>query len=264
MSAENITELTGEAINLSICENTGNTNDKFTSYKELYNQHDQYASDKWEQYFDAYDAAFHSFIGKNPDVLEIGVQNGGALQIASKYFINGNIYGVDINKKVCDLSFSDNITVYCFDAKNNSQFESYFGDKTFDTILDDGSHINSEVITTFRNLFPKIKPGGVYMIEDLHTSYWTEFGGEYLKKESSIELLKHFIDLLNAYHIRNKPSFINSLSAEDRYIVEWVDHISFYDSLAYIKKLEHPRTSAYKRTFSGKHCNVEKISHRCL
>jgi SAM-dependent methyltransferase len=234
----------------------------FTNYQEIYYQHDQYGSDKWEQYFSAYDKAFKEFVGKNPDVLEIGVQNGGGLQIASKYFINGNIYGIDINKKVCNLPFESNIKAYCFDAKDKTQFETYFKDKTFDTILDDGSHINSDITITFRNLFPKLKPGGVYMMEDLHTSYWPGYEGGYLKKESAIELLKHFVDLLHAYHIR-ESSFFEQLSPEDKYIVAWVDHIVFYDSVAYIKKLTQPRSKNYQRTFTGKYCNIAKISTNC-
>lgn len=48
----------------------------------------------------------------------------------------------------------------------------------FDIIIDDGCHIVEHQITSFKTLFPLIKPKGMYIIEDLHTSYWKEYGGK--------------------------------------------------------------------------------------
>ncbi len=229
----------------------------YPSYKEIYYNNEGYISDKWENYFDVYDSAYKKFINKNPDVLEIGVQNGGSLENAKKYFINGNIYGVDINPAVCKLEFSKNITTFCFDASDKREFEKYLEGIFFDIILDDASHICSEVINTFKNLFPKIKPGGVYVIEDLHTSYWSAYGGGLQEKNSSIEFLKKIIDLLNAYHITD--SFINILNDYESYMVKWVESITFYDGIAYIKKLEEPRNNKYKRVMHGKYANIVKL-----
>lgn len=229
----------------------------YTSYKDIYHQNDGYASHKWTNYFDVYDAAYQKFIGKSPNVLEIGVQNGGGLENSNKYFLNGNIYGVDINPKVCNLKFSPNIQVFCFDAANKQEFDKNLADINFDIILDDGSHKCSDVINSFNNLFSKVNPGGVYVIEDLHASYWSSHGGGMLKKDSSIEFLKHIIDLLNAYHVKN--NFVQKLSNEDLYLVQWVESITFYDSIAYIKKLEEPRNSAHQSIVRGKDRLVAKL-----
>ena len=47
----------------------------------------------------------------------------------------------------------------------------------FDLIIDDGSHVNAHVITTFEVLFPLLKTGGLYVVEDTQTSYWPVLGG---------------------------------------------------------------------------------------
>ena len=127
----------------------------------------------------------------------------------------------------------------------------YFKDINFDVIADDGSHINSDIIDNFKILFKKLSPNGVYLIEDLHTAYWDGYGGGYLKKTTAIEFLKSFVDLLNSYHIREK-NFIDNLSADEKYIFEWLESVSFYDSVAVIKKLKYPRKKPYKRVRLGK------------
>ena len=199
----------------------------------------------------------------------MGVQNGGSLQITSKYFINGNIYGVDILPEVCKMELGDNIKTYCFDIKNEKKLTEYFGDIKFDVILDDASHINSDVIAAFKILFRKLNAGGVYIIEDLHTSYWNEnYGGGYLRAESSIEFLKKFVDLLNAYHIKEnnfiknlfkENNFIKNLSEDERYVFEWLESITFYDSVAVIKKLKEPRYNPYIRVNAGDYQPIHKV-----
>jgi SAM-dependent methyltransferase len=238
----------------------------YVSYQDLHYSNDQHVSNKWTNYFEVYDEAFSKYIGNKPDVLEIGVQNGGGLQIAKEYFKNGNIYGIDINPEVCKMHLGDNIKTYCFNAVNKDDFDSNMGAIKFDTILDDGSHMNSDVIQTFKNLFERVKPGGVYVIEDLQTSYYDGIGfdGGYLKKDSSIEFLKGFVDLLNAYHVDGMVSrngyvlpFIRDLSDSDRYIFEWLGSVTFHDGIAYVRKLSAAREYVHELSQSGKHCPIQ-------
>jgi hypothetical protein len=80
-------------------------NDKKT-YLDRFGQHTGYVSDKWVQYLFIYDQLFERFQcdGKPITLLEIGVQNGGSLEIWEKYLPeNSKIYGVDINKKCAEL-----------------------------------------------------------------------------------------------------------------------------------------------------------------
>jgi hypothetical protein len=73
----------------------------------------------------------------------------------------------------------------------------------FDIIVDDGSHINNHVTHTFEKLFPRIKPGGVYVVEDVCTSYWEQYDGGYLKQDSSMEYFKRLTDDVNFRGLEN-------------------------------------------------------------
>ena len=64
----------------------------------------------------------------------------------------------------------------------------------FDVIIDDGGHTMTQQITSFIYLLPKVRSGGIYIIEDLETSYSPNYGGGYLLNNSTIELIKRFVD----------------------------------------------------------------------
>ena len=68
---------------------------------------------KWHHYFDIYEKYLSRFIGKNPTILEIGVKDGGSLELWDNYFVNKcKIYGVDINKKCKELEKNFNKLSY--------------------------------------------------------------------------------------------------------------------------------------------------------
>lgn len=224
---------------------------KTVSFKTIFYQHQENVSDKWVNYFDIYDECFRSYVDKKPNVLEIGVQNGGNLQILNKYLKNATLFGVDIDPKVRNLTLGSNINVYNFNITDELAINQYFKKTEFDIIIDDGSHICSDIIQTFKLLFSKLKPGGIFLIEDLHTSYWQSHGGSYLGADSAIEFFKKFADLLNFYHIKD-PHFEENLSLDDRYVFEWLRSIYFYDSVVVIHKLSKARKTHYPRVMVGK------------
>ena len=84
---------------------------------------------------------------------------------------------------------------------------------------------------TFEELFDHVKnDGGIYWCEDLHTSYWKEYGGGFKRNGSFIELSKTWIDTVNAHYSRGaeKPNDFT----------EHVKGISYYDSVVVIEKQE--------------------------
>lgn len=228
-----------------------NKDTKAVSFKTIFYHHKENVSDKWLNYFDIYDECFRNYVDKKPNVLEIGVQNGGNLQILNKYLKNATLFGVDIDPKVSNLTLGSNINVYNFNITDELAINQYFKKTEFDIIIDDGSHICSDIIQTFKLLFSKLKPGGIFLIEDLHTSYWQSHGGSYLGADSAIEFFKKFADLLNFYHIKD-PYFEENLSLDDRYVFEWLRSIYFYDSVVVIHKLSKARKTQYPRVMVGK------------
>lgn len=243
------TEILVDSIStLEIKNNCTHISGDYCDYITIAENHKDNWANKWDQYPAIYENNLHRFIDKNPTYLEIGVQNGGSIQIMNKYLRNANIFGVDIDTDVCNLDLKANATLFCFDINNMDIFQEKFGDTKFDIILDDGSHINDHVINTFKNLFPRIKPDGIFMIEDLHTSYWPSYKGGYLLKESSIEFLKHYIDILNGYYYMT-PSRLENLSEDDKYALKWIESIHFYDAVAVIKKHKFERKEYKQKTF---------------
>ena len=84
-------------------------------------------------------------------------------------------------------------------------------------------------INTFKELFPYISPEGIYLCEDIHTSYWLRYGGGHKRSGSFIEFTKNFIDALNAYHSEQR-----SLKVDD--FTKSVDSIHYYDSIVVVEK----------------------------
>jgi hypothetical protein len=72
-----------------------------------------------------------------------------------------------------------------------------------DLVLDDGSHQMEHVRTSLKVLFPRLTDGGVYMIEDLHTSYWKEFGGGYGSKGNFFSYVRDLVDDIHHWYHRN-------------------------------------------------------------
>ena len=71
-----------------------------------------------------------------------------------------------------------------------------------DIVLDDGSHVMKHVNASFDFFYPKMSMNSIYMVEDLHTAYWEDFGGGLHSESSFINRTKQMIDLLNAHHSR--------------------------------------------------------------
>ena len=162
-------------------------------------------ADKWEQYLSIYEVELAPYVrdGTPITLLEIGVQNGGSLELWSDYLPPGSqIVGIDIDSRVGELKFGNpNISVIVHDVTDTEGLRTILGNSTFDIIIDDGSHISSDVIRTFEYYFDYLAPGGKFIIEDLHASYYRSHGGGFREPGSSIEWLKSVVDALNADHI---------------------------------------------------------------
>ena len=67
----------------------------------------------------------------------------------------------------------------------------------FDIIIDDGSHRNDDMVISFETLFPVLKCGGMYVVEDLHCCYWYDEGN---KKNRFIDRIikNRIIDSVNS------------------------------------------------------------------
>ncbi|MEN3369783.1 MAG: hypothetical protein V7609_1926 [Verrucomicrobiota bacterium] len=159
---------------------------------------------KWAHYFEIYHRHFHPFRGRPVTVVEFGVYHGGSLQMWKDYFgKSGRIIGVDISPK-CKCLEEEQIEIVIGDQENR-EFLRRLGSEIgpIDILVDDGGHKMGQQIATFEEMFPIVRPGGIYLIEDLHTSYWEEYGGKFKGRGTFVEYAKGLIDHLHAWHSPN-------------------------------------------------------------
>jgi len=185
---------------------------------------------KWKHYFEIYNRHFSRFRGTNVHIVEFGVSHGGSLKMWKEYFgPNCKIFGVDINPH-CKTLEEDQIEIYIADQEDRKFLKSLAKNvPRIDILIDDGGHTMRQQINTFEELFTHIDKNGVYLCEDLHTSYWPAWGGGYRKSGSFIEYSKHFIDYINAWHSKT-----NRLSVTQ--FTESVHSLHYYDSILVIEK----------------------------
>lgn len=110
-------------------------------------------------------------------LLEIGVLDGRSLLTWKAYFPNATLYGLDIDP-ACK-QFEDDRTTIFLGSQDDEGVLVQIGETVkdgFDVIIDDGSHYVVHVKTAFNSLFNYVKPGGIYVIEDLHVAASTGWG----------------------------------------------------------------------------------------
>lgn len=154
---------------------------------------------KWTHYFEIYEHHFRPYRHKPVTIVEFGVFHGGSLQMWKRYFgRRARIIGVDIEPRCKELE--------------EKQIEIFIGDQAdrkflrtlaqqvgpIDIVIDDGGHIMKQQLTSFKELWPSVRDGGLYVVEDLHTNYWKAWGGGYLRSGTFISFAKGLIDRMHA------------------------------------------------------------------
>ena len=229
----------------------------------VFMDHDGYLIDKWEQYLGIYEVELAPFVADDKPVslLEIGVQNGGSLQVWRKYLPPGScIVGIDIDPACGRLEFDENTHVYVADGTNQAALDQILGDRTFDIIIDDGSHRSDHIISTYQALFHRVKGGGKFIIEDLHASYWSEYRGGFRTQGTAMEFLKGLVDGLNCDHFHDTGPTPRSEIDHLRDFGHSVARMTFYDSVAVIEFLSVPRDTPYRQILSGGETKVMPLS----
>jgi ubiquinone/menaquinone biosynthesis C-methylase UbiE len=141
-----------------------------------------YATDKRMSdhgFTEFYEKHFEARRDQRLNICEIGILNhpdkinrpfeGASLLMWRDYFYNSGIIGIDINDH-SSLN-GDKIRTYVADQGNRTQLQDLFQDKQVDIIIEDGSHFMHHQQISLGVLFRNLKPGGIFVIEDLHTSH---------------------------------------------------------------------------------------------
>jgi len=195
-------------------------------------------TDKYMHYFKAYQHHFQPLKHRELNLLEIGVQNGGGLWMWQKYFPNAQIFGIDVDK-YCKRHEGDRIRA-SIGSQGDPKFLRQVSEEAggFDIVIDDGSHVMDDQITSFAVLFPLMRLGGIYVFEDLHTSYWPKFWSK--SGANTINLLRDLIDDLCPWARRSPRAekFAEKNPQTYRYTEQFITSMHFYDSMCFVYKDE--------------------------
>ena len=216
----------------------------------MYQLAKKYGTDKLtHKYIEHYEKIFKNIKNDEINLLEIGVREGWSHLMWRDYFTYGNIYGIDnysdpvfkVNEKKYNF---DNIKVFIGDQtdeaflNNNITFD-------LDVIIDDGGHKMSHQQLSLKYLFKKLKSGGYYIIEDLHTSHRQDFLDVPDIKFSTLNFLK------NISTLTNDTSFF--IKGDDlKYIQQNIKNIHIYnDKICIIQKTDTKRVDVYVDGIAG-------------
>ena len=210
-------------------------------------------SHKIQNYFEIYENNFSKYRNKNIKFVEIGVHNGGSLEVWKKYFgPKAKIIGIDINPEC--KKFEDKQVKIFIGNQSDPNFWKKFFKKVgkVDIILDDGGHTNLDQIITTVESVKNIKDGGMLLIEDVLTSYHKKYNSH-----------KNFTFMNFAKKITDDLNFKNNFDGGKKFkfsLNKYIYSVFFYSSCV-IFNIDRRKTMEDKNIFNrGKNHGIENLT----
>ena len=181
-------------------------------------------------FIEIYEKYFKEIRNNEINILEIGIDKGDSLRIWRDYFPNAKICALDIDEKDFKI---DGVEFFFGDQSNEIFLKTIINKyRSFDIIIDDGSHISKHIISSFNYLYPYLNNNGFYIIEDLQTSYIPRYGGSRLrlnKFNTSMNFIKRLTDCINYEHA-DRPFY------KKNKFDGLVKFVHFYQNIVFVKK----------------------------
>jgi len=209
-------------------------------------KHGTHKSSKVHDYAVIYEKYFAPFRDAPIVFLEIGLGAGCSARMWDEYFSKAKLYFIDIVPYVVERGnkyLSAKAKCFLVDQSNKKALDDFAKriDEEFDIIVDDGGHTMDQQLNSFIALFPYVKSGGIYVVEDLHTSYWEKYGGNAGAGEGTT--IGFFRDLVNGVNFFGAKTGCASFDAcPDKlkktlsYYQKNIKSIHFYCSMCFIFK----------------------------
>ena len=169
------------------------------------------------RYCEIYERYLSSRRGEALNLLEIGVggydvpeAGGASVRMWKDYFRTGAVYALDYHEKSAHQE--DRIRIFRGNQADGAVLRAMVAEMgRLDVAIDDGSHRSADVIASFEVLFTLLAPGGVYIVEDIGTSYWPDFGGaeDLNDSRTSMAYFKRLADGIQAASFKHEyvPSY---------------------------------------------------------
>lgn len=183
---------------------------------------------KWRHYFDIYHRHFSRFIGREVHILEIGVYSGGSLEMWRDYFgTRCHVYGVDI-EEACRSYENDWTTIFIGDQADRGFWKRVREQApVMDIVVDDGGHKAEQQIVTLEEMLPHLRPGGVFLCEDV-TEVANDFHAFVYGLSSQLN------------HLKFKPGWERELACEPSPLQRAIQSVHHYPFVTVIEKTSEP------------------------
>lgn len=193
-------------------------------------------------YLKYYEIAFSDRKNEPLKFLEIGFLTGASAALWHEYFPNAELYFMEIYPdyfRKSRFKFSNRVHFIAGDQESDDDLNRLINETgPLDIILDDGGHTMNQQLTSFKKLFPILQPGGMYIIEDLHTSHFYKFGGTPVAGDTTtlgfILKLIHDLNLTHAEGRSEKPEIDPQYTKYEH--LEEIDYILYRSSTCIIFK----------------------------
>jgi len=204
-------------------------------------------SSKHHNYTEVYAKYFSPLREKPITFLEIGIFKGHSVKMWEDYFTSADLHFIDITDERIEYS-SDRSHYHYIDQSDIPSLRKFAKtiDGGFDIIIDDGGHTMNQQINSFKALFPFVKSGGIYIIEDLHTSYSSSYGGVpwgSIKKRKRQTAIGYVLDLVHDLNYQSAKTHCADKNKSRAQLDETLNiyqkdiySIHFYSSLCFIIK----------------------------
>jgi len=212
----------------------------------------------WLHYPEAYHNHFSRFRGRKKVIfMEVGVQSGGKIPMLRDYFGPGFEYiGIDINPSTKKFESADWIHIEIGNSGDRNFWKDVIIEKypIVDIFLDDGGHFMDQQKVAMEMMLPHVQPDGVFMCEDIATSWSRGFGGirggtalntDFVKTTMQ-GLVLQSLDWLNSgfvFGAWNGVNWDSNAVPADGFGVDWwnvvtsqVKHIHYYNQLVVYEK----------------------------
>lgn len=153
---------------------------------------------KWHHYFDIYERFLAPFRGRTVTLLEIGVFQGGSLEMWRAYLgPQARVVGIDVDP-ACAAYAGEGVQVFIGDQADPEFLRRVLAETgPPDLVVDDGGHTAAQQIASFETIYPVLPCPGIYLVEDTHTAFW---GESYADRYDGRSFLDYAFDRCRSLH----------------------------------------------------------------
>ena len=197
-------------------------------FRDYLHRTDDKVMTKMDHYLDVYHRLLAPWRSQDISFLEIGIWKGGSIKMWQDYFgAESRLTFLDIDP-ACKAFEVPGLTVEIADQSDGIFLQDVATKHgPFDIIIDDGGHKMHQQIASFNALWPRLSDGGLYVVEDTHTSYWPGFGGGFRAQKSFVEFSKDLIDRMHSWYTDQDDIFPFHLIAKALSSVQFYDFVAF-------------------------------------